>query len=169
VSGKTGSHGRPWVLLNRPKPPAVTDPYTYWGDQPPERSARCVWWLEQIDRGWRPNRALRMEACESSAHWYGIYLWEYINVIAHRLAVYATFERGLEQGQVSVVFVGGPKDGITMVLRTPAPLVVSLPAVNAEVEVEIVQYLRGPSLTPNDHGHVPYHFIPPNPNRKDQS
>lgn len=83
---KTGGWGSPWVTLERPKPPRVTDRYAYWGEPPPVRSERCWYWMRQIDRGWRPNRAIDSHCYDCSAEWYGIWIWEYLNVLAPRLS-----------------------------------------------------------------------------------
>ena len=82
---KTSSYGRPWVLLEQPKPEQVADCYAFWGDPPPVESERCRYWMRQIERGWRPNRRLRAEGYACSAHWYGVYIWEYLNRIAPAL------------------------------------------------------------------------------------
>lgn len=79
---KTGSGGRPWVELDRPKPPRVADHYAFWGDPPPERSERCAYWLRQIERGWTPNKYLSREGYDSSSEWFGVYIWEYVNVLS---------------------------------------------------------------------------------------
>lgn len=79
---KTGALGRPWVALERPKPPAVEDHYAYWGDPPPVRSDRCAYWLRQIERGWLPNRNWRREGYDAASEvLYGVYIWEYLNEI----------------------------------------------------------------------------------------
>lgn len=82
---KTGGWGGAWVALERPKPPRVDDRYLYWTDPPPEPSPRCSYWLRQIDRGWRPNRAIEGHCYDCSAEWYGVYIWEYLNAIGPRL------------------------------------------------------------------------------------
>lgn len=78
---KTGSLGRPWVALEQPRPPAVEDRYAYWSDPPPVLSARCRYWARQIEQGWLPNRRWRAECYDCSAALYGVYLWEYLEVI----------------------------------------------------------------------------------------
>jgi hypothetical protein len=82
---KTGSGGGPWVELEAPRPPKVEDHYKYWGDPPPETSERCKWWLRQIERGWKPNRRVRAECYDCSAEWYGIYIWEFTELICPAL------------------------------------------------------------------------------------
>ncbi|MBB3041188.1 hypothetical protein [Nocardioides soli] len=84
--GKTGGGGGKWVAYDSPKPPAVADHYAFWGDAPPTRSERCAWWVRQIERGWRPNRRIAGECYDCSAEWYGVYIWEYLNVIAPALS-----------------------------------------------------------------------------------
>lgn len=63
------------------KPPAVSNPYLYWGDPPPTPSPRLVWWLERIRQGWSPNRRIGGMGYDESAHWYGVYIWEWQNAI----------------------------------------------------------------------------------------
>jgi hypothetical protein len=87
---KTGSLARPWVTLEQPRPPRVPDVYAFWGDPPPTRSARCDYWLRQIEAGWLPNRRLRMECYDCSAAWFGVYLWEYLNVLVPAIAERST-------------------------------------------------------------------------------
>lgn len=85
MTAKTGGGGGAWVEIERPKPPRVSDHYAYWGDPPPEVSERCRYWLRQIERGWRPNRAIRHEGYDSAAQWYGVYIWEHQNLILEAL------------------------------------------------------------------------------------
>ncbi len=79
---KTGSMGRPWVTLERPKPPRVEDRYAYWNDPPPEMSERCAYWLRQINAGWLPNRRISMEGYDGRAAWFGVWIWEYLHLLA---------------------------------------------------------------------------------------
>lgn len=83
---KTGGWGLPWVTLESPKPPRV-DRYAYWGTAPDEPSPRCVFWLRQIGRGWRPNCHIQRMGYDESAEWYGVFMWEYLNVLAPRLSL----------------------------------------------------------------------------------
>ncbi len=84
---KTGGWGLPWVVLERPKPPRVEDPYATWPYPLADLSPRCSYWLRQIDRGWRPNRHLRRMGYYEAAEWYGVYISEYLDVISARLQV----------------------------------------------------------------------------------
>lgn len=68
------------------KPPQVDDRYLYWIEAPPELSARCEYWLRRIADGWRPNRRIRGQGYDTSAEWYGVYIWEYLNKIVPALA-----------------------------------------------------------------------------------
>lgn len=80
--GRTGSEGRPWVQLEKPKPPRIPDDEErYWGQPPPTPSERCVYWVRQIERGWLPNRHISMNGYHTSAIWYGVYIWEYLNIL----------------------------------------------------------------------------------------
>ena len=78
---RTGGCGGRWVDLERPKPQPVGDIYRHWGSPPPEPSARCLYWAEQVRRGWRPNRRIQALGREDAASWYGVYLWEYIHIL----------------------------------------------------------------------------------------
>lgn len=82
ASGRMGSGGRPWVVLEKPKPPRVQDRYRYWSERPPALSARCQYWVRQIERGWMPNRRISREGYDNSSDWYGVFIWEYLNVLA---------------------------------------------------------------------------------------
>ena len=59
----------------------MVDRYEYWGKPPPEPSARLLWWLDQIEAGWRPNRFYRRLGYDEGAERFGVYIWEYLNVI----------------------------------------------------------------------------------------
>jgi hypothetical protein len=107
MEAKTGGEGSPWITLEQPKPAAVADVYAYWGELPPEPSPRCRYWLRQIERGWRPNRHLRSMGRHESAHWYGVYLAEWSEVIYPALngvdsresaAIEQPVELGLDRG-----------------------------------------------------------------------
>jgi hypothetical protein len=87
TTARTGGGGGPWVELEHPKPPRVANPYDFWTEAPPERSERCAYWLRQIEHGWRPNKYLAGEGYDAAAHWYGIYIWEYLNLIYPALSV----------------------------------------------------------------------------------
>lgn len=78
---RTGSEGRPWVVLDRPKPPAVADETRFWRDPPSERSVACKYWARQISRGWLPNRRISRMGYSVAAQWYGVYIWEYLHVL----------------------------------------------------------------------------------------
>jgi hypothetical protein len=83
---KTGGWSTRWVELEKPKPPPVADRYLYWTHPPEEPSERCRYWLRQIDRGWRPNHAISTMGYDEGAGWYGVYIWEYLYLVAPRLA-----------------------------------------------------------------------------------
>ena len=69
------------------RPPPVPDVQTYWADPPPEQSPRCAWWLARIAAGWRPNRRIRTLGYHESSEWYGVYIWEFANVISLAIMV----------------------------------------------------------------------------------
>jgi hypothetical protein len=68
-----------------PKPPRVADHYEFWVDPPPAESERLKYWLKTIEAGWRPNRRIRQMCYDCSAEFYGVWLWEYLNVLAPML------------------------------------------------------------------------------------
>ena len=78
---KTGSDNRRWMILERPKPAKVSDAEDYWLFAPSQLSARCAYWVRQIERGWLPNRRIVREGYQYGADWYGVYIWEYLNVL----------------------------------------------------------------------------------------
>lgn len=78
---KTGSEGRAWVELEHPKPDPVADRYEYWLKPPPSPSQACQYWARQIERGWLPNRRISSYGYDTSAQWYGVWIWEYLNVL----------------------------------------------------------------------------------------
>jgi hypothetical protein len=67
------------------KPPRVASAEEFWTAPPPTRSPRCAWWLAQLDAGWSPNRRVRAMGYSEAARFFGVYLWEYLNVLAPRL------------------------------------------------------------------------------------
>lgn len=82
MGGKTGGWGGLWVVLEKPKPPRVDDVELYWAEGGPAvLSARCAYWVRQIQAGWRPSRRIGGEGYYGSAEWYGIYIGEYVTVI----------------------------------------------------------------------------------------
>ena len=85
-AAKTGGGGGLWVDLEKPKPARVANHYDYWAEEPPEISLRCQYWLRQIDRGWRPNRHISCHCYDCSAEWYGVYIWEWLNLIYPKLS-----------------------------------------------------------------------------------
>ena len=64
------------------KPTQVEDRYAYWMEPPPEISARCQWWMARIEAGWYPNNRIRTFGYDEAAVFYGVYIWEFLNVIA---------------------------------------------------------------------------------------
>jgi len=63
-------------------PPRVGNIETYWDAAPPELSDRCNWWVERIQGGWRRNRRLRGLGYHEACEYYGVYLWEYLNILS---------------------------------------------------------------------------------------
>lgn len=72
--------------MKPPRPPQVADEQAYWTSPPPEPSARCLYWREQIANGWHPNRRVSMMGYHEATNFYGVYIWEYINVISPLVA-----------------------------------------------------------------------------------
>ncbi len=63
-------------------PPRVGDNEEHWMTPPPERSARCQFWVDRINAGWRPNKRINKMGYYESSDYYGVYIWEYINVLS---------------------------------------------------------------------------------------
>lgn len=61
--------------------PKVEDITEYWDDPPPNPSPRCSFWMTKIFRGWRAHRGLMRLDEEKASEFYGVYIWEYVNVI----------------------------------------------------------------------------------------
>jgi hypothetical protein len=53
----------------------------YWTQPPPVRSGRLRRWLDKFSRGWRPNSRIRSMGYHEASEFYGVYIWEYLNVI----------------------------------------------------------------------------------------
>ncbi len=53
----------------------------YWTQPPPEPSPGCLKWVAKIRAGWRPNRRVRAMGYYEEAEFYGVYIWELMNVI----------------------------------------------------------------------------------------
>ena len=53
----------------------------YWLEAPPEPSGRLLQWLERIRNGWRPNRRISGMGYYEASEFYGVYIWEYLNVL----------------------------------------------------------------------------------------
>lgn len=64
-----------------PAPPRVDDRYAYWTKPPPEPSERCRWWCSKIRAGWRPNRRVRKLGYDCRAEFFGVYIWEQLNIL----------------------------------------------------------------------------------------
>jgi hypothetical protein len=64
-----------------PAPPRVESVETYWTSPPPRLSARCEWWQGRIRGGWRPNGRIRTLGYYPAAQYFGVYIWEWINVL----------------------------------------------------------------------------------------
>lgn len=63
-------------------PPRVADVEEYWTTHPPVGpSPRCIAWVQRIRDGWRPNRRITSLGYYTSAEFFGVYIWEYLNVI----------------------------------------------------------------------------------------
>lgn len=57
------------------------DATEYWTSPPPQPSPRLVLWLARIAAGWRPNANISTLNYHDSADWYGVYIWEWLNVL----------------------------------------------------------------------------------------
>lgn len=79
-AGRTGGWGGPWIELE-PKPQPVNHISLHWETKPDRLSERCVYWVRQILRGWRPPRRIAGEGYYGATEWYGVWLWEYLHVL----------------------------------------------------------------------------------------
>lgn len=59
----------------------VIDVMAYWIDPPPVPTPRLLAWVRKIESGWRPNRRIRQMGYHTASEFYGLYIWEYLNVI----------------------------------------------------------------------------------------
>lgn len=62
-------------------PPKVDDYTEFWVAAPPERSPRCVYWVNKLRAGWVPNRRIQLMNYDEASQFYGIYIWEYLYII----------------------------------------------------------------------------------------
>lgn len=72
--------------MKPPAPARARNIEEYWTDRPPEPSARLMWWLTRIDAGWRPNARTATLGYYSQAEYFGVYLWEWLNVLYPKFA-----------------------------------------------------------------------------------
>ncbi len=61
--------------------PKVEDITEYWNEPPPVLSERCIFWVTKIRTGWQRNYVLRKLDLEESSEFFGVYIWEYINIL----------------------------------------------------------------------------------------
>lgn len=69
-------------------PPRIRDPQ-YARTEP---SARCAWWASRICAGWRPGKHVRVLGYYGSAVWFGVHIWEYLEVLFPLLMHYSAQE-----------------------------------------------------------------------------
>jgi hypothetical protein len=67
--------------MKPPTPPRVTDVTEYWTSPPPEPSARLPYWQARIEAGWTPNKRINKMGYHEAAEFFGVYIWEYLNVL----------------------------------------------------------------------------------------
>lgn len=87
--------------MKPPAPPRVGDIYLYWTVVPPEVSRRCIWWLNRINNGWRPNSRIMGMGYADSSRYYGVYVWEYINILQPHIDEWAIAGRTFRAVTVS--------------------------------------------------------------------
>ncbi len=71
--------------MKPPAPPRVDCNEAYWSDPPPQLSARCSYWVLRFAKGWRPGRRIRHMGYQEATFFYGVYVWEFSNVLAPML------------------------------------------------------------------------------------
>ena len=74
--------------MNYEMPPPVDDRYRYWGEPPPEPSARLWYWLRRLSEqthDWREVVNLLSDSnnYDDNAEKFGVYLWEWHHVLYH--------------------------------------------------------------------------------------
>lgn len=69
------------TTVRKAMPPRVKDVTAYWVDRPPAPSARCLAWLDRIESGWRRNRRIKSMGYHESAEYFGVCIWEWLNVL----------------------------------------------------------------------------------------
>lgn len=67
--------------MTQPSPQRVKDHYEFWGEPPPERSARCQYWVDRVARGWAPNRRISRMGYDTAADFLGVWIWEWLHVL----------------------------------------------------------------------------------------
>lgn len=75
------------IMMKPAAPPRVptADQQEFWTKPPPEPSARLGWWLDRIAAGWVGNKRVRIMGYDAAASYFGVYYWEYLNVLSPRL------------------------------------------------------------------------------------
>ena len=63
------------------QPMKVRDSYEHWAQPPSELSPRCWMWVEKIIAGWKRNNRIATMGYDSAAHYFGVYIWEYIHIL----------------------------------------------------------------------------------------
>lgn len=61
------------------------DTWLYSVNPPPEPSDGLRKWLSKIEQGWKPNKRLRSMGYENACDYYRVYVWEYTNILRHKL------------------------------------------------------------------------------------
>lgn len=61
---------------------SILESYLYTSSPPPEPSPKLAYWVEKIKNGWKPNKRIRSMGYSTATQFFGVYVWEYINVIA---------------------------------------------------------------------------------------
>lgn len=81
--------------MRPPTPPRVENDELYWTEPPPEPSARLIYWVARIRAGWKENRRLGMMGTGEATDFFGVYIYEYLYVIAPMLDTRRTLDRDL--------------------------------------------------------------------------
>lgn len=62
-------------------PPRVKDIEAFWTEPPPVPSERALWWVKRIESGWVGNRRTQAMGYYEAAHYFGVYIWELLNML----------------------------------------------------------------------------------------
>lgn len=78
-----------------PAPPRVPVSDAFWTNPPPSPSPRCAWWLSRVEAGWRPNGRIDGFGYDEAADYFGVWIWEWLNVLSPAIRSAQARDRGV--------------------------------------------------------------------------